>query len=224
MYFDYEYFCGANILVQLGDMVVTEAVAISYSIEENKLPIFGYASRHFDAVASGNVLVRGTLLINFVDQNYLYYLIKLAKNESISAPPLVSLTLTTLNPDDSNSIFDNPDGLSTEQVADLQRQYWNTAIDTFVRQPVARNAMDRPDAIHLTITFGERSPSNSYLGKTTTQIYDVYFTGRGSAIQIDENTIVESYSFIARDVGPLSKPVIITETIVPERENDPDSR
>ena len=220
MFFDYEYFNGANILVELGDMVVTEAVAVSYSIEENKLPIYGYSSRHFDAIASGNVLVRGTLIINYVDADYMYYLLRLANNEPLELPIVVPPLQAPLDLDDSGSAITAEDLTSdSDLIKVLQNQVWTPDsgnLRTNIGQPARRNAIDRSDSIHLTITFGERSAENTFLGKTTLRLYDVYFTGRGSAIQIDENVIVESYSFIARDVGPIKKPIQITQTTVPE--------
>lgn len=69
---DYQFHCGANVLVKVNDFPVTEAVGISYNLMDSTIPIYGYSSRLFDAVAPGQAIVQGSLVINFVHHNYLY--------------------------------------------------------------------------------------------------------------------------------------------------------
>jgi len=77
MYYGFEYFAGANVTVKVGDMTILEASGISVDYQNSKRPIYGYSSRYFDAVAEGQSLVTGTLLVNYVHQDYLFHVIEM---------------------------------------------------------------------------------------------------------------------------------------------------
>jgi hypothetical protein len=66
------YFTGSQASIWIGDVWVDEVFGISFSASQSILPIFGYASSFFDAVARGKVLVQGYFEINFIDEGYLY--------------------------------------------------------------------------------------------------------------------------------------------------------
>ena len=66
------YFTGSQASIWIGDVWVDEVFGIQFSASQSLLPIFGYASSFFDAVARGKVLVQGFFEINFVDEGYLY--------------------------------------------------------------------------------------------------------------------------------------------------------
>jgi hypothetical protein len=66
------YYTGTQASIWIGDVWVDEVFGISFSASQSILPIFGYASTFFDAVAKGKVLVQGFFEINFVDEGYLY--------------------------------------------------------------------------------------------------------------------------------------------------------
>jgi hypothetical protein len=68
-----QYFTGVQASIWIGEAWVTETFGISFSATQNIVPIFGYASSTFDAIARGKVLVQGSFEINFVDEGYLYY-------------------------------------------------------------------------------------------------------------------------------------------------------
>ena len=70
--YPYEYFCGANTVIEVEGQPLFECAGLSFSIRESKVPFYGYSSRHFDAVGSGQVLVQGSLIINYIHNNYLY--------------------------------------------------------------------------------------------------------------------------------------------------------
>jgi hypothetical protein len=66
------YFTGSQASIWIDDIWVDEVFGISFSASQSILPIYGYASTFFDAVARGKVLVQGVFEINFVDEGYLY--------------------------------------------------------------------------------------------------------------------------------------------------------
>lgn len=64
-------YTGANVSLTIGPDLITNAFGISWELSQNKRPIFGYNSMHYDAVASGQVIVLGQLYINYQHPNYL---------------------------------------------------------------------------------------------------------------------------------------------------------
>lgn len=67
-----QYFTGTQASIWVGDIWIDEVFGIQFSASQSVLPIYGYASAFFDAVAKGKVLVYGAFEINFIDEGYLY--------------------------------------------------------------------------------------------------------------------------------------------------------
>lgn len=213
----FEYFCGANVFVTIGDMPILEVAGLSVSISENKRPIYGYASRHFNAVARGNVLVQGQLLINYVHQDYLYHAIKLGMNETSA-----DNTPTEFNANfDPMSTIANAEVGSAQAIAELQNKFWNSGgiLNSVIPN---RNPHDAANAINLKVIFGdEGTVLNGSSGKVNYVISNLHFLGRSSVLNISEDVIIESYSFIARDIIGInrsSKQVVAQELELHEEE------
>lgn len=202
MYMGFEYFCGANVFVTIGDMPILEVAGLSVSISENKRPIYGYASRHFNAVARGNVLVQGQLLINYIHQDYLYHAIKLGMNEvSLANDPIEFNTNF-----DAMSAVSNAEVGSAQAMAELQRMYWNSGGLLAATIP-NRNPHDAANGINLKVVFGDEGTAlNGSSGKVNYVISNLHFLGRSSVINISEDVLIESYSFIARDIIGINRP------------------
>lgn len=79
-YFGYSYFSGANCFIKLNGIPALETAGISYQVQESTQPIYGYSSRIFDAVAIGQKLITGNLIINFIQPNYLAQTIHLSRS------------------------------------------------------------------------------------------------------------------------------------------------
>lgn len=198
----FEYFCGANVFVTIGDMPILEVAGLSVSISENKRPIYGYASRHFNAVARGNVLVQGQLLINYIHQDYLYHAIKLGMNEvSVANDPIEFNTNF-----DAMSAVSNDEVGSAQAMAELKRMYWNSGglLNSTIPN---RNPHDAANGINLKVIFGDEGTElNGSSGKVNYVISNLHFLGRSSVINISEDVLIESYSFIARDIIGINRP------------------
>lgn len=69
--YPYDYFSGTDAKVFFGDVWVDDIVTIQYSVNQNKIPIYGYASQLYDAIARGTVIVQGSLTIAFKEMGYL---------------------------------------------------------------------------------------------------------------------------------------------------------
>lgn len=66
-----EYFSGSDIRVYFEDILIDEITDLQFILEEKVLPIHGYNSFTYDAVARGSRIVQGTFAINFKEADYL---------------------------------------------------------------------------------------------------------------------------------------------------------
>lgn len=82
--YDQEYFSGSQMFLYIGDVWLDEVVSLSYSRQQSKSPIFGYASQLFDDVAAGQVIVQGNFTINYKEQGYLWAVLRRYHNQTAS--------------------------------------------------------------------------------------------------------------------------------------------
>lgn len=203
-YFGFEYFCGANVLVRIEDMPVLEATGLSLTIQESKRPIYGYSSRHFDAVASGQVLVQGQLIINYVHQDYLWHAIRAGLG--IPETPVEEAAPLFSNEDmqDYMSYMGQNDDQDAQVITSLKNRFWLPSASGASPLAGTRNPHDAFGGLNLRVTFGEQDLGLKNSGKTGLLVTDVYFLGRSNVINISEDVIVEAYPFIARDIYSLN--------------------
>jgi hypothetical protein len=217
MNYPYEYFCGANVVVYLSDFPLLEASGFSYSIRESKRPIYGYSSRHFDAVARGQVLVEGTLVINYVHQDYLFYAASLAAGQDPATlkQPTVEGPLPSTFTDSSGKTASqivgtsggivDPDTIARlEDTAGWNKQASDLSSSIFSGLSSTNNLHDG-GGFEIRVSFGNPTAYTPN-GHTGLVLRRVHFTGRAKTIQIDAETIVEAYSFLARDVTSTLNP------------------
>jgi hypothetical protein len=72
-YYEYDHYSGSQIVVMIGDVVIDNAVAVQYDVQQSKTPVYGYASQYYTFVADGHVLVQGALTIAFKEAGYLLW-------------------------------------------------------------------------------------------------------------------------------------------------------
>ena len=194
----YEYFCGANVLVAVDGQAVMEVAGISYNLIDSSIPIYGYSSRLFDAVAPGQRIVQGSIAVNFTYPNYLYDAILRGGITSTPTvpdavdPPALNATGTMETSDllklateakTSSAAWNNLEG-------SLQNQFWGP-VGGHAASRISKDPLDMPN-INIDIVFG---------GKYKLTLVSAYLIGRGTAVQIDENVIIEEYPFFARDLA-----------------------
>jgi len=74
--YENDYYNGAQVQVMVGDIIIDTAVWISYNLNQQKVPVFGYGSPYWKFVAAGNIFISGSLGINFKESGYLISAIK----------------------------------------------------------------------------------------------------------------------------------------------------
>ncbi len=72
-YSDAKYFASNQTLIFIGPYLLDEALACQYSFQQSKVPIYGYNDQYYRAVGAGKIFVQGSLTINYIDSNYLYW-------------------------------------------------------------------------------------------------------------------------------------------------------
>jgi hypothetical protein len=219
-FYPFEYFCGANVVVKIEGLPLLEIAGISYEITESKRPLFGYSSRHFDGVARGQVLIEGSLVINYVHQDYLYHGINLGvKSQRGGTPDLLRA------PDgDVSQNFRNHDNYSAAETyreapgfaQRMKDTHWVTGQNSIRSEVLPTfNAHDLARGVDIRIIYGEQSEERPN-GITGELLRGVYFKGRGKRIEISEDVIVEAYSFFARNTYSLRNPADFAVIPLPE--------
>ena len=229
MYYGFEYFAGANVTVKVGDMTILEASGISVDYQNSKRPIYGYSSRYFDAVAEGQSLVTGTLLVNYVHQDYLFHLIEmeaLGRNPALSLVEPPSRNQSTLTPEEATLEFQRDlerqastaetFGQGTRTVQSLKDRYWNNtgSGSSNLVSPIrnTRHVVDLGNSIDMKVIFGEQNSGDRKNGDTGILIRGCHFTGSSKVIRVSEETIVEAYPFFAQRLYSLQNPSLIEES------------
>lgn len=66
-----QYYSSLDADILFGGIFIDEVVSISWQVQQNAMPIFGYNSYTFDDIAVGARFVQGTFTVNFTEANYL---------------------------------------------------------------------------------------------------------------------------------------------------------
>lgn len=74
--YDLDYFSSQQAALYIGDVFIDEATSISFSVQQSKTPVYGYASQLFDKVSKGTVLVQGQFSINFKESGYIWLVLQ----------------------------------------------------------------------------------------------------------------------------------------------------
>jgi hypothetical protein len=221
--FSEDYFSGADVNLYFGDIWVDEAISIAFSLEEQVLPIYGYASYTFDAVARGRRMVQGSFGINFKSTGYLQQVLEnaMAINYAVQSAQEQGV----IQPEDFQKykledILTKMGKDSFDQLADeYEKALWGVAEDTkqlltdgsrtfFPRDQYGFDIKINYGAVSESMTPGyfvtsmKAAPNITVETINGVQLNGVVKNGIGTSAQGEP--ITEIYSFIARDLnGPL---------------------
>ena len=207
----FSYFSGSQIFVFAGNVLIDEAVFLGYNLTSNKVPIYGYASPYWDAVAQGTVIVQGSLGVNYIDNKYMPLIAldsALQKSGAlpVSTSPInqnvsAATYLQTLAQAQGQSLVTKQGNTAFQsKVAELKDQYWGTGGTTFKNMP----RLDQYPPLDVYFTYGnpDRNAGNN---NTTKMLEQVTFNGESQTIEINGQPVMEIYQFIARRVlNPVS--------------------
>lgn len=264
---NYSYFSGANVIIRVGGQPILEAAGISYQETDTQMPIYGYGSRYFDAVAPGQKLIRGSFVINFVRPDYLAYaiargrdiekagvasyganptnvanILETSRSNRMSSPQKANSSIYQSSDETFKSMTEyadkraiqnlGPEGwdsLSEQQKSEYRtlEAVNNIASSNYVQTAQNMRVLSSELQKNMPTSYIENTYGLSFenqmktkavkdvtlntafnidvvfANKCVIKLLDCYITSRGAMIQIDESTIVEEYSFFARNLKTL---------------------
>lgn len=210
--FPRDYYSGSNAYIFFNNKMIDQLVALQFGLTENVVPIFGYTSYTFDALARGSRIVTGSFRINFVENAYLYTIMDLISKETFTPATLQSSIQQQLTAENiAHAVQHGTLTKLKEQINKNENIIWGTdateVIDKYRTPYFMNNTSDtiRKNGFDLVISYGNQQFHSgevvSELPSTVTVINGVHLTGVSQAIQATGETIYEDYTFIARDLN-----------------------
>ena len=223
---NFSYHTGSQISIWFGDVWVNDISAISWQYSQEKRPLYGYASQHFDAVAKGQVFIQGSFTVNFRSRDYVSYLLNelpvLAGGKTLGTDaderwkairPVVSQHLKngTFGPSTQEELRALAESDDFWENADLyERAIWGEleekdSLGEMRITPDILQYSKRPKGFDITVTYGDMrdsDPQSLYdvLNTTVKTLNGVQLTGTAQVIRANGEPIQEEYSFIAQDM------------------------
>jgi len=224
---DFNYYSGSQIAVWFSDIWVEDIMSIRFAYNQEKRPIYGYASQYFDAVAKGQVIVQGDFTINFRERGYVSYIInnikqlerdlkagqskKESEEQWTEVRQLISTHLRkgTFGPQsvadiralgESNNFW--------EEVENYEKVIWGTG-DTgesiYPGTPDIIQQDNLPKGFNIMITYGdigamEPQTQHDITNSTTKSLVGVHLVGSSQVITHGGEPVQETYTFLARDI------------------------
>ena len=161
-----QYYSSLDADILFGGTFIDEVVNISWQVQQNAMPIFGYNSYTFDDIAVGSRLVQGSFTINFTEANYLTRVLQ---------------TMTTI----SRKMY-GEDVPATSSFTSTDKKIRNT--------PIWDKGFD------IVVGYGEKKNRGASEYDQVVMLDCCQLTGVTQQLDYNGEPILESYSFIARDM------------------------
>ena len=216
-----QYYSGAQAQIYFGDILIDEIVQFQYTTATNKMPIYGYASELFDTVASGNLLVQGSFVINFVEAGYLAIIAAAIADRSFGRKAIGRRSYEKRNAATGEVLSETlretsiltPGSYLGNQALNQVRGLGNKEFRALARElnvnKIGQNNKPLGEAGHTTrfdlmapfdiyAIFGDYTDPNA--DHTVRKLKNVYLTGQGQTITVSGEPVGEMYNFIARTI------------------------
>lgn len=171
------YYSVIDAEVFFGNEFVEDIAYIDWNVNQNVLPLFGYNSYTYDELARGNRIIQGVFDINFTSPNYLFQILKAAKDDSITT--MKSYTVHV--PQDS--------------VAAINTSLQGKGIDGNNRGPIW------PETFDIDIIYGQNTgigdPVHIFLQGVAIQSCQQVLSGSATD---SPPSVRERYTFLAKDI------------------------
>lgn len=216
-----QYFTGVQASLFVGDIWCDEVVGIQFSAQQSIIPLFGYASSKFDAVARGKAIIQGYFEVNFIDEGYLYAVLEEAWNRTIKDGEFTSAEEARRTKIDAlseqikllNAISEAPEPTTSTRNDAGQTATYAGIIDSlsdltiseaqevkqkvFSRRAPYENIIYQATPFRLIGYFGNPEYYGTEQGAYK-QINDCFLIGNEMIVASDDSPIRERYSFLAR--------------------------
>lgn len=212
-----QYYSGAQAQIYFGDILIDEIVQFQYTTATNKMPIYGYASELFDTVASGNLLVQGSFVINFVEAGYLAIIAAAIADRSFGGKAIGRRSRQISRSDTGEVLSETlretsiltPGSYLGNQALNQVRGLGNKEFRALARE-LNVNKIGKDNKFSHTTRFDLMAPFDIYAifgdytdpnaDHTVRKLKNVYLTGQGQTITVSGEPVGEQYSFICRTI------------------------
>lgn len=96
--FPEDYYSGSDASIYFGDVFVDELMYIEYKLKEMVMPVYGYNSYRFDAVARGQRIVTGKFTIAFREAGFMFRLLEHIGQLKERSMPTLSYLMDSSSP------------------------------------------------------------------------------------------------------------------------------
>jgi hypothetical protein len=212
-----KYFTPTQALMYIGGLFIDELNGFQYSLQSNKVPVFGYCSEMMDAVGIGKSLIQGQFNINFITDGYLYTVLNEHKRKNAPIPDKSSadsLAASNLMDQCAQLLSNNPEATRStyiqNQIDQIKQQIIqlsanNSSIPSQLsaqsRQSIKGNLNHNTyNAAYSRIPFNIVLEFEGGGRKITKTVRDCVLTGNEQILS-DDSVILDGYSFIARSIS-----------------------
>lgn len=176
----YTTFSGADIVATVGGVTIGALSALTWSVTREKAPVFTLGSPNPRSFSRGKRGIAGSMMFTTFDRPALYNVI--AANVNNDAFRIWTRNWNLLPNMNSNVAANISDISATDYGVTSALPYYADQIPPF----------------DVTITF-----ANEYGQAAVRAIYGVELINEGSGVSMDDITIEESMTYVAREVGPM---------------------
>lgn len=180
-----QYYSSLDADILFGGIFIDEVVNITWQVQQNAMPIFGYNSYTFDDIAVGSRLIQGSFTVNFTEANYLSRVLK---------------TMTTISRKTYGTDYPASSAFTAKDRIVRNLPMWDSGFD-------------------IVIGYGEKRNSNASEYNQVVMLDCCQLTGCQQQLDYNGEPILETYSFIARDM----KYVDSQQYILSDRSSDTDN-
>lgn len=148
--FPEDYYSGSDASIYFGDVFVDELMHIEYKLREMVMPIYGYNSYRFDAVARGQRIVEGRFTIAFRESGFMFHLLEHIGQIEEKAKPTLSYLMNSSSPSKPHWVA----GLEENLDSLLNREYGTTTSNASNSGQSSSNAKASQTAKVLNLDIG----------------------------------------------------------------------
>jgi hypothetical protein len=206
---DGKYFQAAQARMYIGNLFIDELNLCQFQLMDNKIPVYGYRSRFFDAMAQGHSLVQGQLAVNFVSEGYMYTVLKEFQNKISAKASLPSGVTEETAQQIQNLMQSRSTTTDATMLAAIDTQLKSLAT-TPATQAYIKSQLSKPRQLSAYRTFNYRNAC--YLdipfdivvklegaGRTATRKLErCFLSANDFGVAHDGKTLLDTYGFVAR--------------------------
>lgn len=223
--FSNDYFTNADVSIYLGDIWVDEIVDFDFSMTEQIMPVYGYASYTADALIKGTRIIQGSFTINFKSTGYIEEVMRmrnpiqeLYKEKGLTEP----YSITQKGQYSLEEVLKKFGVKSFEELAaDYERKIWQPSDGEMksvnANRPYFNYIEDdemMDEGFEIKISYGPKDVTNQSYKKyrnkelvrpneTVESLIGVQITGVQKAVSTSSQgaPVLERYTFVAKDLN-----------------------